>query len=1385
MTMTMTHEAVSPRQAEPAPARGSAQRAAVITLVLAIIFQPILHPTGPGNSSPVDLLIVVAIVTAAVWLAGTHQKLRAPYFIPVALFVAAGAASGLVSTLPTTALLTLLIDILLFAWCTTITNVLSGPRAMRIALKAWSWSGIFWAGVVIMAWLGHVTALEGLTAAEGNRVMFTFGDPNYASWYWDSTIFVLYASRTPGRRWMRCLGYILLLWALVLSESNGGVLALGLGISFLFMVKHYRRHGWAGVLATGLVVGLAVGAFFTVLPLNSIRQWALTSGQPLLVNSIGRSGQSSNERGLLIQETIELYQQSHGVTGLGPASTKPLLTTGLYPYANEAHNDWLAALDERGVLGLGALLLLAGCIIIRAGPVLRRQLSAPMAAAVPAPAGLVAALLAISVNSFYEEVLHFRPLWMLFGISAVLGRDALRAHQASVQRRFARLRPTALTRLAARPPAKTADGNGHPANLRRPLAPYIPPVPAAVPAAARAFLPGMARKASARVTSKQVLGNLGAQGGALVCVSIASLLVARIGGPTVLGYYALLRVLPWLFGVVISCGLPTASAYFLAGEHGKNRRVRPTIAVMAVIGAGISAVAWLACAVPFHNVFFKQMPLVLVVAMTISVVTSLWNVTAKACCQGAGDIAGANLLIVAEEFWFVPVYVAVRIATGRGGSTLVVASMIVSGGLYFITAVLRLWSRGFFSHWGRPSFSLAGRITAFGARGQLGNMLWLTNLRFDFVLLGAMAGPAVLGVYAVASKFAELMRLVPTAVNYVLYPRYARLGRTEATTEARRVLPLITGLTLIMTPLLAVGTYIALPILYGPAYRGAIAPAEVIIIGLSIEGAAAVSSAYLLGIGRPGLNSVGMGVGAIITVVLDVILIPRFGAMGGAITSAVTYLTTTMVLVLLARRQFRVATRTEDFRLAKPKIVVDSWARRVVDIVVSGIALVIAGPIIVLLAGLVRLTSRGPAFYRQVRTGRAAEQFTMLKLRSMVSGADKAGPLVTSRADSRVTKLGALLRAAKLDELPQLVNVLRGDMTIIGPRPEVLRFIPYYNDEELQILNVRPGLTGPGQIFYTEVQKATILGEEDPEQHYATYELHPKLAIDLDYLRRRDLGHDLKILVRTVLLLAGLAKPAPAPAALADAGLAGPARYAPPRNEDDEPTIVLVPYAPLLPDASPTILIGSYAQAPAHADRADHGDATVVFGRYRPPVTHDAPTSLIDPQAPAHADRADHGDATVVFGRYRPPVTHDAPTSLIDPQAPAPAHADREDYGDATVIFGRYRPPVTHDEATMVASRRHPWSEDDEATMVASRQRPWSEDDEATIVMEAVPAVGAASTPAGPASQAAQQTAMTRLAPDTRSAQPTRSFAAAEAPPAPIAANGERRNRRRGWPFRL
>jgi lipopolysaccharide/colanic/teichoic acid biosynthesis glycosyltransferase len=190
--------------------------------------------------------------------------------------------------------------------------------------------------------------------------------------------------------------------------------------------------------------------------------------------------------------------------------------------------------------------------------------------------------------------------------------------------------------------------------------------------------------------------------------------------------------------------------------------------------------------------------------------------------------------------------------------------------------------------------------------------------------------------------------------------------------------------------------------------------------------------------------------------------------------------------------------------------------RRVTDIVMAALALLALGLAMIAIALVIRLTTPGPALYLQERIGRGGHPFRLLKFRTMVVNADRSGALVTGKCDPRVTRVGAVLRATHADELPQLLNVLRGDMTLVGPRPEVARYVAHYSLAERALLGVRPGLTGPGQLYFSAEQAGDLDGQADPEEHYVTHQPHPKLALDLDYLHHRSLLRDLAVVFRTV-----------------------------------------------------------------------------------------------------------------------------------------------------------------------------------------------------------------------------------------------------------------------------
>jgi lipopolysaccharide/colanic/teichoic acid biosynthesis glycosyltransferase len=192
-------------------------------------------------------------------------------------------------------------------------------------------------------------------------------------------------------------------------------------------------------------------------------------------------------------------------------------------------------------------------------------------------------------------------------------------------------------------------------------------------------------------------------------------------------------------------------------------------------------------------------------------------------------------------------------------------------------------------------------------------------------------------------------------------------------------------------------------------------------------------------------------------------------------------------------------------------------AKRALDVLTSGLGLVLLSPLLLFLALWIKLDSSGPVLYRGKRVGRDGRPFFMYKFRTMVEGAERSGPAVTYRDDPRITKAGRFLRRTKLDELPQLLNVLRGEMSLVGPRPEDPVYVARYTPEQRQVLSVKPGVTGPTQLQYRD--EASMLDGESVNEDYVSRIMPEKLKLDLEYVRNRSLLLDLKILWRTVATL--------------------------------------------------------------------------------------------------------------------------------------------------------------------------------------------------------------------------------------------------------------------------
>lgn len=188
--------------------------------------------------------------------------------------------------------------------------------------------------------------------------------------------------------------------------------------------------------------------------------------------------------------------------------------------------------------------------------------------------------------------------------------------------------------------------------------------------------------------------------------------------------------------------------------------------------------------------------------------------------------------------------------------------------------------------------------------------------------------------------------------------------------------------------------------------------------------------------------------------------------------------------------------------------------KRLFDIVASGLGLIALSPLFAVLAVWIKTDSKGPVFYRQTRVGKNGKDFRLYKFRSMRPDSDKLGLITVGGHDPRVTKSGYYIRKYKLDEFPQLINVFKGDMSLVGPRPEVRKYVDMYTPEQMKVLAVRPGITSLASIRYRNENE--ILAEAaDPDRTYIEKVMPDKLAIDLEYVDKANLLNDIRLIFST------------------------------------------------------------------------------------------------------------------------------------------------------------------------------------------------------------------------------------------------------------------------------
>jgi len=389
---------------------------------IALATQPLIRPGGPANTATVDVFLLAALVAVLLWSTADRPVLHAPYIVSFGLLAVAGLMSAMAGRFPGDGLITVTQDLWLFVTCVALANVGRTPESLRLVMRAWAWSAVFWSALLLVAQFAGIGALAGHTF-DSSRAALTFIHPNQAGSYFLLSFWVVVA--TPfSTRARKVLAALVVVAAEVVTGSMGAAVGLMAGAGVVVLIATAKRAGWVAAVALTTVFALAAVGVLALARSASVLQAAEQSDVTIVHDTIGRSDRSSSGRLTRFAE-IWANRDQIGPLGVGAAATKDFLLANQASQAKEAHNDYIATLTERGLFGGAALLLLIGAITARAIALVRVHLRRGFEIAVASTVALVGGVVSLGANGLTHEILHYRQTWAFLAVFAAVYLFAL------------------------------------------------------------------------------------------------------------------------------------------------------------------------------------------------------------------------------------------------------------------------------------------------------------------------------------------------------------------------------------------------------------------------------------------------------------------------------------------------------------------------------------------------------------------------------------------------------------------------------------------------------------------------------------------------------------------------------------------------------------------------------------------------------------------------------------------------------------------------------------------------------------------------------------------------------------------------------------------------